>query len=99
MLMKRIVVALVAIPLLYLYITALPPVFFLIFLAALSALAQHEFYAMYRTTKMLSLLGITAGMSLLASAYFVPVTTPERVHPMLFIVVFISISSARLFAT
>jgi phosphatidate cytidylyltransferase len=99
MLLKRIVVALIAIPLLYLYITKLPPVFFLIFLAGVSALAQHEFYTMYRTTKTLSLLGTIAGISLLASAYFVPGTAPERIQPMLFILIFISISSARLLVT
>ena len=99
MLLKRIVVALVAIPLLYFYITKLPPVFFLVLLAVLSALAQHEFYAMYRTTKLMSLLGTIAGISLLASAYFVPGTAPERFQPMLFILIFMSISSARLFTT
>jgi phosphatidate cytidylyltransferase len=99
MLLKRIAVALIAIPLLYLYIAKLPSVFFLIFLAALSALAQHEFYAMYRTTKTMSLLGTIAGIFLLASAYFVPGTAPERVQPMLFILIFMSLSSARLFVT
>jgi len=98
MLLKRIIVALIAIPLLYFYITKLPTVFFLILLAGLSALAQHEFYAMYRTTKTMSLLGTIAGISLLASAYFVPGTVPERVQPMLIILIFMTISSVRLFA-
>ncbi len=96
--LKRIVVALVAIPLLYLYITKLPAVFFLIFLAAVSALAQHEFYAMYKTSGIMSLFGIIAGLILFASAYFSPVISPEKTQLMLFIFVFISISSARLFA-
>jgi phosphatidate cytidylyltransferase len=97
--MKRIVVALIAIPLLYLYITELPPVFFLIFLAAVSALAQHEFYAMYKTAGILSLLGIAAGVILFASSYFVMGLSPEKAQSMLFILAFIFISSARLFGT
>src|ERR1700690_2564971 len=99
MLLKRMIVALIAIPLLYLYITKLPPVFFLILLAAVSALAQHEFYTMYNTTKTMSLFGTIAGIILFASAYFGPQTSPEKAQSMLFVLVFISIASARLFVT
>ena len=95
--LKRIVVALVAIPLLYLYVTKLPPVFFLLFLAAVSALAQHEFYSMYRTAGTMSFLGILAGAVLFAFTYFIPTFLPERAQAMLFILIFMSISSARLF--
>ncbi|HTZ17764.1 MAG TPA: phosphatidate cytidylyltransferase [Dissulfurispiraceae bacterium] len=95
--LKRILVALIAVPLLYLYITLLPAVFFLVFLAVISALAQHEFHAMYKTGGTMSLLGTIAGVALFASAYFRPDASPERVLVMLLIVVFAVMSSARLF--
>lgn len=95
--LKRVIVALVAIPLLYLYITKLPPVFFLVFLAGVSALAQHEFYAMYRTTKPMSFIGILAGAFLMGSAVFLPGSGPEKAQAMVFILIFMSVASARLF--
>jgi phosphatidate cytidylyltransferase len=97
MLLKRVIVALIAIPLLYLYITKLPPVCFLLFLAVVSALAQHEFYAMYRTTKAMSCLGILAGTLLMGSAVFLPDNAPEKAQAMVFILIFMSVASARLF--
>ncbi len=96
--LKRIIVAVVAIPLLYLYITKLPAVFFLIFLAAVSALAQHEFCAMYKTGRLMSSLGIISGTALFAFTCFVPAASPEKAMLTLFILVFASISSARLFS-
>lgn len=97
MLLKRVIVALIAIPLLYLYITKLPPLFFLVLLAVVSALAQHEFYAMYRTTKSMSRIGMLAGALLLCSAIFLPDNGPEKAQAMVFIIIFISVTSARLF--
>jgi len=96
--LKRIVVSLVAVPLLYLYITGLPPVFFLFLLAVVSALAQHEFHAMYKTARLMSLLGIAAGAALFASARYMPEAAPERAPVLLFIIVLMALSSARLFS-
>ena len=78
MLLKRVIVAIIAIPLLYLYITKLPPLFFLVLLAVVSALAQHEFYAMYRTTKSMSCIGMLAGALLLCSAISFPTMDRKR---------------------
>jgi phosphatidate cytidylyltransferase len=95
--MKRVIVALVAIPLIYLYITELPQIFFLFFLAAVSALAQYEFYAMYKTSRVMTLLGIACGVVLLCSSYFLPAAGPEHIRSLIFICIFLLISSVRLF--
>ncbi|MGO9378620.1 MAG: phosphatidate cytidylyltransferase [Dissulfurispiraceae bacterium] len=95
--LKRVIVAMVAIPLLYLYITKLPPVLFLALLAVVSALAQHEFYVMYRATKSMSCIGIIAGALLMGSAVCLPGNAPERAQAMVFILIFMSIASVRLF--
>ena len=95
--MKRVIVALIAVPLLYLYVTKLPPVFFLLFLAVISGIAQHEFYSMYRTAGAMTFIGILAGSALIGSSAFLPHDSPEKAQVMVFILIFMSISSARLF--
>ncbi len=96
--LKRVIVSLIAIPLLYLYITKLPPVFFLIFLALISALSKYEFYSMYKTPRLLSVLGILGGVLLLCSSYFLPVLSADKAQAMVFVITFAVISSARLFS-
>ena len=96
--LRRIVVAALVIPLLYLYITKLPPVFFLILLMAVAAAAQIEFYKMYRTAKTVSFIGIVTGIFILGSSYFPPREgLSVSVLFIIFTVSFILISTARLF--
>lgn len=61
---KRLMMALILIPALFLYIIYLPKVFFLVLIMAVSAVAQYEFYAMFRVPKKFSSVGIAAGMLL-----------------------------------
>lgn len=95
MLLKRVIVALLAIPLIYLCLTALPPVYFLLLLAVVSALAQYEFYSMYKSSATMTVLGITAGTALLAASFFLPDTGSSGL--MTLVIVIIAITSARLF--
>jgi phosphatidate cytidylyltransferase len=99
MLLKRIVVSLIAIPLLYLCLTELPPVYFLALMVLVSALAQYEFHAMYKTPRIISALGIAGGIALLTSFYF---TAPPdiRAYPLMALIISIlCITSARLFSS
>lgn len=99
--LKRIIVAAIALPLFYLYITKLPPVFFLVLLVVVSTIAQMEFYAMYKTKKLLSLMGILGGIVILCSqltklpASYQPLAI--SLQPSVYILAFMLIASARLF--
>lgn len=92
--LKRLIVAAIALPIFYLYITELPPVFFLILLIFISVIAQIEFYSMYKTNRTLSFLGILSGVLLLGSSLFQP--SAFNLQPLVFIFAFIFVSSARL---
>jgi len=61
---KRLLMALILIPVLFLYIIYLPKVFFLVLIMAISAIAQYEFYAMFGLPRKFSFIGIAAGMLL-----------------------------------
>jgi phosphatidate cytidylyltransferase len=86
--LKRLIVAAIALPLFYLYISKLPPVFFLVLLTLVSALAQMEFHSMYKTKRLISFMGIISGILLLCS---------PLIQPLAFIFAFMLISSVRLF--
>lgn len=89
--LKRIIVAIIVLPFFYLYITKLPPIFFLMLIAIVSALAQKEFQTMYKTNKCLSLAGIISGILYVISSAF-------SFQPSIsFMVSFILIASSRLF--
>jgi phosphatidate cytidylyltransferase len=101
--LKRFIVAVVVLPVLYLYITKLPPVFFLILLTVISIVGQMEFYLMYKTNRALAFLGVISGVMLLGSSLFQPSAisvslqqTGLSIQPLVFIIAFILISSARL---
>jgi len=90
--LKRIIVAAIALPIFYLYITKLPPIFFLFLLTVVSALAQMEFHSMYKTNRWLSFSSIISGIFLLLSSLLV-----TRYSLLVIIVSFMLISSTRLF--
>jgi phosphatidate cytidylyltransferase len=66
---KRVISAIIFIPLLYLYVTYLPPQYFLFLLAVVSAAALGEFYAMAGIRGALKYAGIFCGVALLASFF------------------------------
>ncbi|MCE5194100.1 MAG: phosphatidate cytidylyltransferase [Nitrospiraceae bacterium] len=65
---KRLIIALIILPLLFIYITKLPAIYFLFILMIVSALAQYEFYTMYGIKGLLRFTGILLGMLIL---YFI----------------------------
>jgi len=67
---KRLIVAAILLPLLYLYIMRLPAVFFFVLLTAISLTALSEFYAMYRVTGILKYLGLFAGLFITGVSFF-----------------------------
>jgi phosphatidate cytidylyltransferase len=100
--LKRLIVALIVLPLLYLYVTELPPPYFLGLIVLVSLLAQREFYAMYRTKGFLCLLGFCSGCALLIgtalSSQWCPTEWKCDALPTLLMAAFILLASGRLFA-
>ena len=68
--LKRVIIALILIPLFYLYVTKLPSLYFLLFLIIVGAAAQYEFYLMYKVKRLLRYAGIIFGTLILCFAYF-----------------------------
>lgn len=88
---KRLVVALILLPVFYLYIMKLPQVFFLIFLLAASVIAQSEFCSMYRIGGLMRNTGILAGIAILSTMYFA-----RDIFPDMLLLSVIIISTIRL---
>ncbi len=66
---KREIVAAILLPLLYLYIMKLPPVFFLALLSLACLMAQSEFYSMYHVKGLSRLFGLGYGLLYLLLSY------------------------------
>lgn len=98
--LKRLIVALIALPLLYLYVAKLSPPYFLALIVLVSVAAQKEFHAMYRTNGVLSLLGLICGTALLVGTavapYFLPPQGTVHFLPVLLMASFIAMTTARL---
>jgi phosphatidate cytidylyltransferase len=93
--LKRIIVALIILPLLYLIIVKSSPFFYLFLLIIVTAIAQSEFYKMYKAKKILSLIGIAMGLAIISFPYldeFYPISLMGII-----VSSFIVISSTRLF--
>lgn len=67
--LKRLVVAAVLLPVLYLYIMYLSPAYFIFLLIVMSVIALSEFYGMYRVTGILRYAGAFFGISILSTFY------------------------------
>lgn len=93
--LRRLITAAIVLPFLYLYITMLPAMFFLILLIFISVLAQIEFHAMYKTGKIISFAGIISGIFLIASHSVLQL--PAGIQPLIFIIPFVLTASVRLF--
>ncbi len=89
---KRLLIAFIIIPLVFLYIFKLPPAYFLFFVIAISCLAQYEFYSMFKVKNALKYPGIFLGVLTIAASYFSRGFLAE-----LFVIVFIIIAAVRLF--
>jgi phosphatidate cytidylyltransferase len=67
---KRLAVAAVVLPLLYLYVMRLPAVYFFYLLAAVTLAAQWEFYSMYRVSGLLKYTGLASGIAVLYASFY-----------------------------
>ncbi len=100
---KRLIVAAILVPLMYLYITRLSPLFFLALLTLIAVLAQIEFYSMYNTKRLISAVGIAGGTVVLAAFPFYSRLAAHQnasgfFYPVLFMLSFMLLASARLFS-
>lgn len=99
--LNRIITAIIAIPLLYLYVTKLPPIFFLLILIVVGAIAQIEFYKMYQSRRIFSFLGVVCGILILGHPLFVYIEGGSynftNLHFAILVFSFMLISTARLF--
>ena len=66
---KRVISAIIFVPLFYLYVTYLPPEYFLFLLAIAAAAALGEFYSMAKIRGALKYAGIFCGVALLAAFF------------------------------
>ncbi|HXX57302.1 MAG TPA: phosphatidate cytidylyltransferase [Thermodesulfovibrionales bacterium] len=66
---KRLLVAVIVLPLLYLYVTKLPQDYFFFLILLVSVVAQAEFYAMYGVRGMVKIAGIAGGIAVLAALH------------------------------
>lgn len=101
--LKRVIVALIALPLFYFYIAKLSPLYFLFLLLLVSSIAQAEFYSMYKTDRLLSLIGILSGIFILCTPFLVMRFPRLQSHfrglqTFFLILSFMLIALARLFA-
>ncbi|MCI0468867.1 MAG: phosphatidate cytidylyltransferase [Nitrospirae bacterium] len=93
---KRVIVAAIALPIFYVFITKLPPLYFFGLLLLVSSAAQIEFHSMYNMNKTLSFLGVAGGVIVLLSA--IASSSPfVNLYPSSLILAFIFISAVRLF--
>jgi phosphatidate cytidylyltransferase len=70
--LKRLFVAILLLPLLYLYIMYLPRQYFFFLLLSVSFIAMMEFYSMYRVYGIFRYLCLILGTSLLTVSYYAP---------------------------
>ena len=90
---KRLVIALIMLPLLYLYVMKLKPVFFfLLLLLVASVIAQAEFYSMYHVHGLMRLTGIILGVSILLAMTYLS----RNLFPDILALSFIILSGMRL---
>jgi phosphatidate cytidylyltransferase len=68
--LKRLIVAALLLPIIYLYIMRLPSQYFLILLACVSSIALTEFYSLYRVRGILRYTCLFLGIVLLVTSYF-----------------------------
>ncbi len=88
----RVVTALVLIPLIYLLVKYLPPIFFLLFVATMVLIGQYEFYRFYyKGVNKFALLGFSLG-SILLLTFYVEGNTVEAKGAAISMIVLIALS-------
>jgi len=90
--LKRLLIAAILLPLIYLYVIKLPAEYFLFLILIIAAAAQYEFYSMYNIKGLLRYAGIGFGAALLLCIFYLDAFPSD-----LFAFLFISIVALRLF--
>lgn len=101
--LKRLIIAVIALPLLYFYITKLPAEYFLFLLITITAIAQYEFYSMYNVKGLLRYSGIAIGIltisvAYLSAHYWIVQDLSKNLLIDLFAVSFLIVACIRLFS-
>lgn len=68
--LKRLIVAIILLPLIYLYINYLPEVYFLLLIILVSLIATNEFYSMYKIYGLLRVFGLLFSILFLLISYY-----------------------------
>lgn len=68
--LKRLIVAIVLLPLIYLYINYLPEIYFLFLIILISLIATTEFYSMYKVYGLLRFVGLLFSVLFLLFSYY-----------------------------
>lgn len=68
--LKRLIVAIILLPLIYLYINYLPEVYFLFLIILVSLIATNEFYSMYKIYGLLRVFGLLFSILFLLISYY-----------------------------
>ncbi len=89
--LMRLVVAVILLPLFYLYIMKLPAEYFLLLLMIVSIIAQAEFYSMYNVRGLLKYSGIVLGIAIISITYI-----SRNLFADFFVFSFLLIASMRL---
>jgi phosphatidate cytidylyltransferase len=90
--LKRLLTAALLLPLLYIYITKLPPVYFAVLILTVSVITQSEFYSMYKVKGFLRYTGIIFGVLIIVSVY-----AANNLFPHILLFSFLVITATRLF--
>jgi phosphatidate cytidylyltransferase len=95
--LRRLIVVVIVLPLLYLYITKLSAVYFLFLVMAVSVITQYEFYSMYNVNGKLKYIGISFGVLMILALSLQPSAFSLQLFDM-FAVLFLVIACIRLFS-
>ncbi len=90
--LQRLVVALAALPVFYLYIMKLPQIFFFVLLLVVAVMAQLEFYSMYKISGVMKKAGLLMGVAILLMTYYSPNSISNII-----LISFVLVTSVRLF--
>lgn len=91
----RLVVAVILLPVLYLYVTKLPQVYFFVLVLVVSVVAQGEFYSMYRVRGEMKVAGTVCGIALLSAMYFSRDLLPHILLPAFLVMAGLRLASKK----
>ncbi|MBI4690210.1 MAG: phosphatidate cytidylyltransferase [Nitrospirae bacterium] len=94
--LKRLIIALILLPLFYLYVTRLSAGYFVFLLIIVGILAQYEFYSMYKVMSILKYMGIFGGLIFIVISYQPSAIGHQPIG--FFAVLFLIIACIRLFS-